>query len=64
MNVPLHDSWKIERSEPVDFSSRFSYEKTGWKEQFRQGFNNGIKLNNMQTLERKRGTSKKKLIYV
>ena len=64
MNEPLHVSWKIERSEPVDFSSRSSYEKDGWKEQFRSGFNNGIKLNNMQTLERKRGTSKKKLIYI
>ena len=29
MNKPLHDSWKIERSEPVDFSRRFSYEKNG-----------------------------------
>ena len=29
MNEPLHVSWKIERSEPVDFSSRSSYEKDG-----------------------------------
>ena len=36
MNEPLHDSWKIERSEPVDFSSRFSYEKMGEKNNFDQ----------------------------